>query len=168
MQRLDIVERVVQEKSEAIDGLTAQVRQSFQSSLELLEGLIEVLKDTTPDVEKQLQTKIETKRLTRALAKAEQEKKQIEQMVSNNVLRLTDRVVANSLMVARIFAADGTVDGAGRTTLEFNRLNKTTQEALLGKEVGFLHETESKEKLEVLEIYELVPSTPTEPQPEKV
>jgi len=155
--RLDTHEKQIEELDKTMTSVFTQFQNQVRSQLELLEGMLEALKETDPEMDKKVSAKIEAKRLARLQERADQEKAQIESLVTSGVLRVTDKAKAGTVLVGRIFQPDGTVFGAGRNQVEYDRLNEETKLALVDKEVGFVHESEDKSKFEVLEIYEVVP-----------
>jgi hypothetical protein len=154
--RLDNLEKATGELDKTVTSVFTQFNNQLRSQLELLEGVVEALREVDPDLDKKVSKKIDEKRQARLAERAEQEKTQLENLVTAGVLQATDIATASTVMVGRIFQPDGNVFGAGRTQIEFDRLNPETQAALQGQTVGFVHESEDKSKFEILEIYAIV------------
>jgi hypothetical protein len=161
MQRLENVEKTQQNGQQMTEGMFNQFRTALTTAMETLDATMAVLSDLNPEVPvaDKVQEKVKAKRHERLVAQSEQEKSQLEQLVKAGVVRVSETIAENSILVARIFDANGEVTGVGRTQLEVNRLNPSIRPNFLGQGVGYVYEAESKDKLEVLEVYEVVPQS---------
>ena len=153
LQRLDNHEKSLHAVQQNVDNAFSTLRSSVQSAMELLEAVVHTIEGGPAKVEEVLKSK----RMERAVEKAEQEKKQIETLVAQGVLKISEAITSMSLLVGRIFDKDGNVTGAGRNQVEFSALNPEIKEKFLGQGPGFVFTTDAGEKFEVLEVYEINP-----------
>ncbi len=159
LERLELVEKNTSRVQEGLDGLFTQFRGSLQSQMEIVEAVIETCKAADPEFINKVQAQIEAKRAERVAAREEQERKQLEAMVTAGVLKTSDVVTAESVVVGRVFDKDGAVAQA-RLQRELGSFSAEIQTALVNQGVGFVYEAPTTEKFEVLEVYEIVKEAP--------
>lgn len=159
LQRLSNVESSLDQTGRAMDAMFQQLRNSLGSTADVFDSFVTLLSKEFPekDLETKLRAAVVEKEKARALEKSEQQKANLASLVTAGVLKPVDTVTEHSVLVARIFDKDGTVTGTGRLQLEFSQLLEPLKPQFLGQGVGFMFETDNKEKFEILEVYDVVP-----------
>jgi hypothetical protein len=160
LERMAEVEAAVENFTQVFDSTFLQTRDHIALIMQTLEGIIGVAKKTTPTFDVEVDEFMKTKRQERLQKKADSEKAQLDVMLKNGDVKVSEVVGENSLLVGRLFDPSGNLNGAGREQALFASFSPDAQTALLGKGVGFTFESSNKHKFELLEIYDAVPKTP--------
>jgi hypothetical protein len=170
LQRLENLERANQELDQKLNTTFDRLRSQVAYVMEVVDALTVVFKDGTaeltpiPDLETLVETKLLARREQRKKERVEQENKQLANLVEMGVVKPAEKITANSLIVGRSFDSKGEVVGIGREQFEFGNLHPSVKDQFMGKEVGFLFESNGN-KLEVLEIYEIQPQNEVKTEP---
>ncbi len=167
MQRIERLEQNNTELNEKLATTFDRTRGQLGYVMEVVEAFTSVVA-TDPEFATNLESKIEAnllaKREVRKQERRDQENKQLASMVEMGVVKPSETITTNSLIVGRSFDAQGEVQGIGREQFEYGNLHPSAKESFLGKEVGFIYEVNGN-KMEVLEIYEITPQNEVKASP---
>jgi tetrahydromethanopterin S-methyltransferase subunit G len=165
LQRVENIEKKLQNVITNVDQMFGQVRNSVTSTLEVLEATLLVMGDFSGlDMAQQVQDKIKAKRLEREVERVNAEQAQLEQMVSAGALRVAEAVTNTSVLVGKFFEPDGTVSGAGRSQFSFDQITSDEfKQAVMGASVGFIYSKDGVKVMELLAVYEPNTVTPVAP-----
>ncbi len=136
LERVNNLEKALSLTQNNNDEVSNSLRQSMQGALELLDALTYCVDGGAAKVEATLKAR----RAERAAQRVEQEKAQVEQLVGQGVLKVSEAITATSFIVGQ---------------LEYARLVEGVGEKFLGQSVGFTFTLDNGDKFEVLEVYEI-------------
>src|SRR5277367_3300082 len=160
LERLDNLDRAMENVYGALDTTVTQTRDHIGLIMQTLEAMMIVVKaDLLKDFDAKVDVAMKQKKEERLNKKADNEKQQLEFLVTNNEIKAVDVISPNSVIVGRMFDPNGAVAGVGREQATFTGFAPEAQAELLGKGVGFVYESKSKHRYEVLEVYDPVPKS---------
>ena len=163
LQRVENHDKLLKVLQDNADNVLSSFRSSMTTAMETVEGIVLAMGE---GFEVKVQEAITKKKQERAVERAAKEKEQVEQLVSQGVLKPIDTITDKSFIVGRVFDKDGNVVGAGRNQVEIANLQPAELQAkFVGQSVGFVYETDNHEKFEVLEAYEVLPPKATDAAP---
>lgn len=146
----------------AVADQTNMVRQTVGEVIEVVQTM---LGELGPDFEKKIEVRLQEKRDEMRRERDKRAADAVKQMLDNGILVQTDEATEDSLIVGREFNLEGEVI-AERIQAVFGMFSPPVKEAILGKGVGTIYESETG-KFEVLEVYKFVtpPAISEEVQP---
>jgi hypothetical protein len=168
MAQLTIIDRIklLEEKQtgldQSLDLTLEQVKDTSSTTLTVVDAVVSVLQDLNlaEDFAMLVQKKIQQKRQERIDGQLAQEKTQRDAMVNSGVIKVTDTVTENSVLVVNVKTPEGQTIGLPLRAVEFSQFKADSGPRLLGQKVGFILESDSKETVEIVEIFDIVQSQP--------
>lgn len=161
VNRVDDLESRQDNSDKTLNTLFDKFAGFAENTNDSLSALIAVFKDADVEFENKFMAKLNGIRLDKLKAKVEQEKKQIEHAVESGVLRASDAIGPNSLVIGRLWNKEGVVQEPGRVQISATDgfTSDEIKAKFVGQSAGYIYEAPTGEKLEVMEVYDLVPES---------
>lgn len=151
------VERLARAMKKFFDDTSKQVTQQGEQLAQAVELLDATVKLMGGDA---VAKAVDDNRIERATAELERSQKALAAALEKGVVKPSDVITDNCILVAVETKADGTAVPPGRFQYHIDQISEPSRSQLLGNKPGHQIDTPAGTVFKVLEVYEVVPEAP--------